>query len=325
MKYEATELMSWTRLGMRKAFGEIIQQIAEEHDDLIVLTADVASSANLNGFAKKYQDRFFNIGIAEQNMVAVAAGLAKEGRNVFVVTFAPFVAMRAFEAIRTLVGYMHLNVKIVALSSGMSLGAQGSTHFCLEDIALMRTIPGLKVFSPADCFEMAKCMEYLAGYKGPAYLRLTGIDGSMRVYREECPFFEGKNITVREGKDVAIFATGSVVAECVRASRALNQIDISCAVIDVCTIKPFESSVLEQSCKDKRLIVTVEEHTVFGGLGGLIAENLAAMRHHPPLARIGICDEFPVAGDYSYVLEKCGLSASKIRDTIVQFMEDNHD
>ena len=317
IEFDTKKIVGWTRLGMRKAFGEMMQEIAETHDDIVVMAADVASSANLGVFEKKYPQRFFNIGIAEQNMVAIAAGMAKEGKNVFVTSFAPFAALRPFEAIRTLLGYMRLNVKVVALASGISLGTQGYTHFCIEDIALMRTIPGLLILSPADCTELAKCLEFLSEYNGPAYLRLTGIDGSPSVYRGDYDFSVGKAIALRDGSDVAIFSTGSVVGECVRASRAISQAGISCQVYDIHTLKPFDKESLLDACEGKKLIVSVEEHTILGGLGGIIAEILAETEHHPQLIRIGVDDIFPEAGNYAYLLSKYGFTAQKIKDTIL--------
>lgn len=318
IEYTTENIAKWTKLGMRKSFGVIMKELAKEHDDLIVLVADVASSANLVEFANDFPMQFYNIGIAEQNMLAIAAGLAKEGYNVFVVSFAPFVSMRTFETVRTLIGYMHLNVKVVALASGLSLGTQGSTHFCMEDIALMRTIPGLKLLSPADCTEEAKCLEYLSKYNGPAYLRLTGIDGSPSVYKEDFLFEIGKNELVREGEDIAIFSTGSIVSECIRVARALKKDDLSCSVIDIHSIKPIDISLIEKVSEKYRLIVTVEEHNVVGGLGSTMAEVLAKIQNHPPLMSLGIEDKFPHAGTYSYLLQQCGLTAQQMKERIVE-------
>ena len=321
IEYTSGNIMGWTRLGMRKSFGVILQDIMVEHEDIVVLAADVASSAGLTGLVSAYPDRFYNVGIAEQNMVGIAAGLAKEGYNVFVTSFAPFVALRAFEAIRTLAGYMDLNVKVVALASGLSLGTQGNTHYCMEDMALMRTVPGMKVLSPADCTEMAKCLEYLAGCRGPAYLRLTGIDGSPGIYREDYLFEPEKIVLLRDGDESIILGTGSILNECVRASRALKKESISCAVADVHMVKSLDKGFLDSVCGRYQLIVTVEEHNMVGGLGGAVSEYLAASANHSPLLRIGIQDEFPKAGDYSYMLQQTGLTAVQIKDRIMQKFE----
>ena len=315
--YTPENILDWTRLGMRKVFGKFMLSIAESSPKIIVLVADIADSGNLTAFGKQYPDRFFNIGIAEQNMTGIASGLAKEGNNVFIVSFAPFVTMRNYEAIRTLIGYMHLNVKIVSLGSGLSLGVQGTTHYGLEDFSLLRTIPGMCILSPADVIEEAKCLEYLSEYEGPAYLRLTGIDGTTGVFKFDCIFDPVKPTLLREGEDVAILTTGSISSECVRATRALKKEGISCAVYDICGIKPFASAfVKDELCKYK-LIVTVEEHYKNGGLGSIIAETMSEQKCFSPLLKIGLEDAFPAASDYATLLEMNHLNAPSIRDIIV--------
>ena len=319
--YTDKNILDWTRLGMRKAFGEFMVSIAENNPDIIVLAADIANSGNLEHFQKAFPDRFFNIGIAEQNMTGIACGLAKEGSNVFIVSFAPFVTMRNYEAVRTLVGYMHLNVKIIALASGLSLGVQGNTHYCLEDVSLFRTIPGMMVLSPADVVEEAKCLEFLSHYNGPAFLRLTGIDGAAGVFKSDYSFDPAKPVLLREGEDIAILTTGSVSAECIRATRAMKKDNISCAVYDVCTIKPFNSSFVNDALRNYKMIVTVEEHYKTGGLGSLICEALSEQKCNIPLLKIGIEDAFPMASDYATLLKKHDLTAPSIRDIILKEME----
>lgn len=318
MEYTSEKISNWMRMGMRKAFGEIMLDIAREHDHFVIMTADMTSSANLSAMAKEFPNRLFNFGIAEQNMIAAASGFAKEGGNVFVVSFAPFVSMRAYEAVRTLVGYMHLNVKIVALASGLTQGMFGNTHYCMEDFAIMRAIPGIKILSPADGLELAKCLEYLAEYDGPAYLRLTGIEGNPCIYQEDYHYEAGKSIIVREGEDVALIATGSIVSECIRVTRAIKREGLSCSVVDMHTVKPLDTELLAKLCKQHKLIVTVEEHNIYGGLGGAVAEYLACQNTHPPLLTIGIEDQFPHAGTYSYLMQQCGLTAQQIKDRIVE-------
>lgn len=320
LEYSNANIAAWARLGMRRSFGKIMLELAEDEPDFMIMAADVASSGNLSEFAEKYPDRFLNVGIAEQNMAGIAAGLAKEGHQVFIVSFAPFVAMRAYEAIRTLVGYMCLNVKVVALSSGLSLGFHGNTHFCMEDLALMRLVPGMTVLSPADCMEAAKCLEYLCGCQGPAYLRLTGIEGTLGIHKKEWVLAPGEPEILREGSDVVLFATGSVTNECVRAARALKQHDLSCTVVNVPFIKPLKDDTCIQLCRRHRLAVSVEEHYAVGGLGGAIAELLAAEKDCAPLLRIGIQDEFPTAGNYAEMLDQCGLTAPKILERVLSVL-----
>lgn len=317
IEYSNKNISSWTRLGMRKAFGPMLTEVAKEHDNLIALTADVADSANLLGFRELYPGRFYNIGIAEQNMTGIAAGLAKEGNNVFISSFAPFVSMRNYEAIRTLIGYMHLNVKVVALASGMSLGVQGSTHFCLEDISLLRSIPEMLILSPADVVEEAECIEFLASYDGPVYLRLTGIDGSPCIHKDKDSFDINEPHPLREGEDIVIFSTGSITSECVRASRALKKDGLSCSVYDVCALKPINEIMVREVIDKHRYIVTVEEHFTIGGLGDIIGNISLASGFPKKIIKIGVADTFPHAGDYSYLLSEYGLTASYIREKVL--------
>ncbi|SEH26375.1 transketolase family protein [Selenomonas sp. KH1T6] len=310
-------MLQKNRFGMRKAFGLWMEEMAEEHDDLMVIAADVASSAGLQGFAQRFPEKFLNVGIAEQNMAGIAAGLAREGSNVFIVSFAPFVTMRAYEALRTLVGYMHLNVKAVSLASGFSLGVQGNTHYCLEDLSLVRTIPGMLLLSPADCMEEGKCLEYMLKYDGPAFLRLTGIDGSPAVYRKEFSLEIGRPYMLRDGEDILLLGTGAILSEGLRTARALKSDGLSCAVYDVATLKPLFLESLQDGFQSSKLVVTLEEHFRIGGLGDIVAAELAALPKHAPLLKIGIMDEFPKAGDYTYMLATCGMDASAIRGKIL--------
>lgn len=322
MDYSLSNVSVLTRLGMRKAFGIIMCELAQKDDNIVVLAADVASSAGLTSFAQKYPKQFYNIGIAEQNMIGIASGLAKEGANVFVVSFAPFVSMRAYEAIRTLVGYMHLNVKIVGLASGFSLGTQGNTHYCFEDIAIMKEIPKMMVLSPADCVEEMKCLEFLALYNGPAYLRLTGIDGTPGIFKEDFKFEIDKIVCIKEGEDVAVVSTGSVVNECVRVARAVKKENISVGVYNVHTLKPFDANTIIEIANNYKLIISVEEHNVIGGLGSMIADVLAGMPSHPILYKVGIMDEFIKAGDYSYMLKEVKLTAPELKKIILSIYKD---
>ncbi len=314
--YCSSKTSEWVRMGTRKAFGRILTEVAVDYSNIIVLTADLAGSSGLNDFHNLFPERFFNVGIAEQNMTGIAAGLAKEGNNVFIVSFAPFVSMRNYEAIRTLIGYMHLNVKIVALGSGFSLGAQGNTHYCFEDLSLMRTIPGMMILSPADVIEEAKCIEYLADYKGPAYLRLTGIDGNPFVFKTDYLFNPDSPALIREGEEIAILSVGSIATECVRASRLLKKDGISCAVYDVCCMKPLNLKFVEKLIQKFKIIVTVEEHFRSGGLGSAICETACEKNDSVRVLRLGVENIFPHAGDYNFMLETNGLTAAYIREAV---------
>ena len=317
MDFSTQNINQWLRLGMRKAYGAILNELANEFDNLVCFAADVVDSANLRQFAEQHPERCFNAGISEQNMIAMASGLAKEGSNVFVTSFAPFVSLRVFEAIRTLVCYMNLNVKIVALSSGFSLGVQGATHYALEDIAIMRTIPNLLVLSPADTTEMAKMMEFLASYDGPAYLRLTGLPGSAAVHREDYAYSPKDFEVIREGADVGIFATGTLVNESVRAARLLSKSGIEAGVINLSTLNPLNAGAITEECRKHKLLVTVEEHSIVGGIGSIVSEALAATDAHPRLIRMGTSSNNLIAGNYVYMMEKNGLTAKDIARMVI--------
>ena len=315
--FSSQNIMQWSRLGMRKAYGVILNELAEEHENLVSIAADVVDSANLYEFEKRYPERHYNAGISEQNMIAMAAGMAKEGANVFVTSFAPFVSLRVYEAVRTLVCYMDLNVKIVGLSGGFSLGVQGATHFALEDIAIMRAIPNLLVLSPADTTEMAKAMEFLASYNGPAYLRLTGLPGNALVYKSDYAFDINKLDIMREGTDVGFFASGTLVNECIRAARLLSKNSINAGVINLSVLNPVNTADILEECQKYKLVFTVEEHNIVGGIGSIVSEALAAEKSHPRLVRLGTTDNCQIAGNYSYMMEKNGLTAKAIAERTV--------
>lgn len=316
VEFNNTNALYWSRLSSRKTLGLILEEMAPSYPDLVVLAADVATSAGLADFAQKFPDQFLNVGIAEQNMVGVAAGLAREGRCVFVMSFAPFASMRCYEMLRSYLGYMNLNVKVVGLASGLGMGVGGNTHYGLEDMAVTRTIPNMTVVSPADCTETVKAVLALADHTGPAYLRLTGAGGNPVVYKEDYTFKLGKGIVLREGEDVAIIATGTMVYESVRAARVLQKQNISCTVVDMHTIKPLDQELLQELFAKHRLIVTIEEHSIIGGLGAAVAEYKAGMPNSPRQIMIGLPDAFGKAGDYPWLLTQYGLTAKAIAEKI---------
>ena len=313
----AENIALWSRISSRKTFGTVLDELAYEHPELMVLVADVADSAGLSEFEKNHPEQFFNVGIAEQNMIAVAAGLAKSGYKVFAVSFAPFASMRCFEVLRTYLGYMNLDVTVVGIASGVSMGTGGNTHYGLEDLSLARTIPNMTVVSPADCTETVKAVEALLLHKGPAYLRLTGVNGNQPVYKEDYNFELGKATKVREGTDVAIVATGTMVYESFRATRKLQKEGISCSIIDMSTIKPLDEEMLEEAFDAHKLVVTIEEHTIIGGLGSAAAEYKALHNKTTRLEIMGLPDSFGKAGAYAWMLDYHKLSAKHIADRIM--------
>ena len=307
-------------VGARAAFGQAVLAAAKERDDFLVLAADLAQSAGLARFRGEFPARLINAGIAEQNLIGLAAGLAKDGTNVFAASFAPFVALRACEQVRMNLGYMRLNIKTVGLGSGLILAQLGNSHFGLEDAAVMRSIPGMTVINPADGAEIVKTVEALCDFTGPAYLRLTGGPGLPVVYEEDFDFRIGKAISVREGKDIAIIACGTMVHYAKKAAEILAEKGVDASVLDMHTIKPLDAEAVEAQL-DKRLIVTVEEASIIGGLGSAVAEYLAPKQQKPPQLILGIRDIFPHAGSYSYLLEQCGLTAEQIAGDIEKALQ----
>ena len=291
--------------------GQALLEAARERDDFFVMSADLAQSSGLVRFREEFPNRFINAGIAEQNMIGVAAGIAKDGTNVFATSFAPFVTMRACEQVRMNMGYMQLNIKTIGLGSGLVMAQLGNSHFGIEDGAVMRAIPGMTVINPADGVEIVKTVEALCDYNKPAYLRLTGGPGLPIVYDDDIDFHIGKAIQVQRGKDICLIAAGTMVYYAKIAAEILAGKGIDAAVIDMHTIKPLDTACVDEQL-DKKLIVTVEEASVIGGLGSAVAEHLAFKKNKPMQLILGIKDCFPHAGSYQYLLEKCSLTGEQI-------------
>lgn len=305
----------WSRLGSRAVFGLAVLELAKQMEDFYVLSGDLCGSSGLTRFSEQFPRRFINMGIAEQNMIGVAGGLAKDGTSVLATSFAPFITMRAAEQVRMNMGYMQLNIKVVGLGSGLVMAKLGNSHYGLEDVAVMRAIPGVMIVSPADCTEIVKATEAIINYKGPVYLRLTGGSLNPVVYADDYDFRLGKAVTLREGKDLAIVAAGTMVHMSLKAADLLAKQGISTTVVDMHTIKPLDTECLDYLCQ-YNLLVTVEEHTIIGGLGGAVAEYLVAKKNHPRQIMLGIKDNYPNGGSYDYLLKQCGLTEGKIADRI---------
>ena len=303
-------------LGHRGTFSIIMAELAEQMDDLIVMTADMGYLTGLDRFKKKYPTQFYNVGIAEQNMIGIASGLAKCGHTVFATTYANFITMRSYEQIRLNLGYMKLNVKVVGTGGGVSMGMSGNSHYGLEDIALMRAIPNMMVISPADGIEIAKTMIAVAKYEGPVYIRLSGELNQPIVYRNDYEFELGKAITLKEGSDLTIIGTGTMVYECLKAAGILEEQGISVRVVNMHTIKPLDTQVIEKAIKETKLIVTVEEHSIVGGLGSAVADYKSTVGTMVPQLKVGLPDEFGIVGDYKYLLEHYGLTAKQIAQSV---------
>lgn len=305
------EAKLWSRLGARATYGQAILEMARQRDDFYVMSADLCQSSGLFKFREEFPDRFINSGIAEQNLIGVAAGLAKDGTCIFASSFAPFVTMRACEQVRMNMGYMQLNIKTVGLGSGLIMAQLGNSHYGVEDGSVMRVIPGMTVVNPADGVEIMKTVEAFCDYPHPAYLRLTGGPGLPMVHEGDIDFQIGKAINLREGKDIAIVACGTMVYYAKKAAELLSEKGIEASVIDMHTIKPIDKEAIDAELS-KQLLVTVEEASIVGGLGSAVAEYIAPKKQKPAQLMLGIKDTFPHAGTYQYLLESCGLTAEQI-------------
>ncbi len=299
------------KIATREAYGNALASLGEKYD-FVVLDADLAAATKTGVFKKKYPERFFDCGIAEGNMVGVAAGLAAAGKTVFASSFAMFAAGRAFEQIRNSVGYPHLNVKIGATHAGISVGEDGATHQCNEDIALMRTIPGMTIINPADAVEAAAAVEAAININGPVYLRF-GRAAVPTLYGDDYKFEVGKGVKLKEGKDVTIVATGLMVSLALEAAEALKAEGICAEVINIHTIKPLDADIIIESAKKTGAVVTAEEHSVIGGLGGAVCEALAES-YPVPVVKVGVEDRFGQSGKVPVLLEEYGLTAANIAE-----------
>ncbi len=294
----------------RDAYGEGLVELGEKYPNLVVLDADLAAATKTGTFKKAYPDRFIDTGIAESNMMSIAAGLATTGKLVFASSFAMFAAGRAFEQVRNSIGYPHLNVKIGATHAGISVGEDGATHQCCEDIALMRTIPGMTILNPADAVETRKALRAAAELDGPVYLRFGRLAVPV-ITEEDTPFVIGKGQVLREGKDVTIVATGLMVNEALEAAEQLAAEGIDAQVINMATIKPIDKELLVEAARQTGAIVTAEEHNVIGGLGSAVAEVLAEAAP-VPVVRVGVEDTFGQSGPAVELLKLYGLCADNI-------------
>lgn len=304
----------------RAAFGEALVHLGEKHPEIVVLDADLSVSTKSIGFAKKFPDRFFQMGIAEANMIGTAAGLALSGKTPFLCSFGCFVVGR-FETIRISIAYNQVNARIIGTHAGLGIGEDGYTQMALEDIALMRSLPGMGVLQPADAIETQSMIEYLAGHhKGPVYVRLTR-QNLVSLFNEDYEFHYGKGVLLKEGKDVAFFATGGVVYNSYLAAEQLEKKGISPTVVNIHTLKPIDEELIIHVAKSHKQLVTVEDHNIIGGLGSAVSEVLAENGIGTPLLRIGVEDIYGESGTAEDLYEKYGLSSNKIYEKTLQFFQ----
>ncbi len=309
------------KIATRESYGNALKELAEQGaDNLVVLDADLSAATKTGIFKKTYPDRHINCGIAEANMICVAAGLSTMGLVPFASSFAMFAAGRAFEQVRNTVGYPHLNVKIGATHAGISVGEDGASHQCCEDFALMRSIPGMVVICPADDVEAKQAVKAAYHYEGPVYLRFGRL--AVPVFHNDSYKFEiGKGELVREGTDVTIIANGLMVAEAIEAGNVLSQKGISAEIINMATIKPMDEELVITSAKKTGKVITVEEHNIIGGLGEAVCSVLSE-KCPTPVKRIGVNDEFGHSGPALDLLKQFGLSAENVAQTAEKFVKE---
>lgn len=313
-------IRTWSLLGPSGAFSTAAVELAETNENVLMLTSDLCFFSGLERFKVVYPDKLYNFGIAEQNMIGVAAGLAKEGFVPFANTYASFATSRCADQVRVNMAYMNLPIKLIGLTAGYAAGILGATHMSVEDLALMRALPNITVISPADCTEIIKAVIASAGTPEPTYIRLSGPQNMPIVYKEDYKFEIGKAVRLREGEDVCIMATGSMVFHSLEAAKLLEQMGISCTVFNMHTIKPLDKVAIKEANLNHRLIVTAEEHSVIGGLYSAVAECLAKNGNSKVVLPIGINDFFAHAGSYNYQMKISELTANDIVHKIVPML-----
>ncbi len=306
------------KIATRESYGNALVELGAEHDNLIVLDADLAAATKTGVFKKAYPDRHIDCGIAECNMMGIAAGLSTTGIVPFASTFAMFAAGRAFEQVRNSIGYPHLNVKIGATHAGISVGEDGATHQCNEDIALMRTIPGMVILNPADDVEAKACVKAAYEYNGPVYLRFGRLAVPVINDRPDYKFELGKGVVLRKGKDLTIVATGLCVSSALEAAEKLAADGIDAKVINIHTIKPLDEELIVAAAKETGKVVTVEEHSVIGGLGSAVCDALAE-KCPVPVKKIGVQDVFGESGPAVALLAKYKLDGEGVYGQVKEF------
>ena len=303
----------------RAAYGAALVELGEKRDDFIVMDADLAAATQTGMFKKAFPHRFYDCGIAEQNMVSIAAGVAATGKKVICSSFAMFAAGRAFEQVRNSIGYPHLNVIIGATHAGISVGEDGATHQCNEDIALMRTIPGMTIINPADATEAKKAVFAAIDHDGPVYMRFGRLAVPV-IFDDDYKFEIGKGVELRKGDDVTIIATGLMVNEALQAHDLLKAEGINARVINIATIKPLDTEIILKAAKETGAVVTAEEHSVIGGLGSAVAEYLSE-EYPTPVVKVGVNDTFGHSGPAVKLLDEFGLRADNIAEKAKKAIE----
>lgn len=310
-------IKNWSIVGPRPTLGLVLFEIAKSLENLMVVTADVSTSAGLDRFRKTFPEKFVDTGISEQNMIGIAAGLADNGYKVFTTTFAPFQTLRCLDQIKVDLAYSEIGVTMVGLASGLIQGPLGNTHCCIEDIGVLRSIPNIIILSPADGLGIAKSVIASLQTEKPVYIRLTGGSNHPIVYQNDVDYTIGKFNQLLEGEGISIIATGTMVYNSLKAAELLKQKGISVSVYDAHTIKPLDEEIVKKCAAKDRLIVTVEEHNVYGGLGSSVAECIVKDKNSTTHLALGVNDVFLHPGDYNFMLKQAGLLPEQIAESIL--------
>lgn len=311
---------NWSKIGPRATYGMALLDLVERNSNIVVASADLGNSSGLDRLKKAFPERFIDTGIAEQNLLGIAAGVAKEGFTVFASSFAPFITMRACEQMRLNMGYMEFNIKAVGIGSGLAMNFLGNSHFGLEDISIVRSIPNVAIVSPADCSEVIKAVGAIAKSSTPTYLRLTGLPSMPMIHTQEYDFKIGKFDQLLSGEDLTIIATGSMVYTALRVAEELEAQGRKCGVVNCHTISPLDLDALNTLVATTQKIATLEEHFQSGGLGSAILEALNQTNSQIPLKRIGLNKRFQNTGTYEWMLTDNSLDVGSIVQQIKGFM-----
>jgi len=308
------KLQEWSEKGHRSAQADTLLMLAADYPEMVALSADLTPTARLVEFKDTYPDRFFDVGIAEQNLIDFSAGLALEGLRPFAVGLAAMVPMRPAEQMRAAIGYMKANVTVIGIEAGVRFGPLGNTHYAMDDIAVVRAIPNFTVIAPSDPLSTHKALYACIEHEGPVYMRLTGGPGYPVMYAEDFDFRIGKAIEYRSGSDVAFITSGSLLADAVGAADILEGKGISTRVVDMHTVKPLDTEMLDRVFAENQLVVTVEEHSSMGGLGGAVAEYKAGFADAPKQVIASLGDKFQKLGDHKFLMKENGLTAPDLAD-----------
>ena len=309
-------IKTWSLIGQRATFGMISLELVKDYKNIMILTSDVSTSAGLDRFRKTYPENYVDVGIAEQNLIGVATGLANENYDVITTTFAPFQTLRCCEQIKVNLGYMKNKIVMVGLASGLALGSLGFTHASIEEIGILRSIPNITIISPSDCLELVKSVESSLAHNQSCYIRLTGTSNNPIVNKSDYNFEIGKAIELKSGNDATFFCNGPLVYNCLQAAKILQDENINMSIVNMHTIKPIDEEKIKEKIINNRMIFTAEEHNIIGGLGSSVAEVMSSQQTNCKLIRLGINDNYPKGGSQKYLQDVVGLSVEKLVNTV---------